>query len=400
MVQLIEDSSDLGKVLGALESASTTLDYRRYGDTLFEMLITGGSIAPGGIIETDPELGTFPASLFSLLPDDSSVEQMAGKEGAGPWADMVLKLARRFKYLEVTFSESAEHLLENIHRYSERDSRKLAVGYALLATKGLMGLEVARTLRKEHLVKDCRALIFMTDVMRVFLMESSLDQLRKSLKRARIQELIEFFPANKRDEDCFVRHFEAEDMPEVIQMHREATEQSLRDSLVQETIQVLKQAKLDDEDSEAVNVRVAKMAHQAMKSNGWEENQTVVLAWNGVMGALDLALRPDQIEIQVVGQIKRYADVLKFLTNEPKSEISLIKHAQLYMYRNSNLTKFFGRVVFELYNEDVLSGSAIIFWAKRAVRAEGKAGFLKQTEAFVSKLEALEEEDEDSEDSD
>ncbi|KAJ2306193.1 hypothetical protein IWW52_006271, partial [Coemansia sp. RSA 2704] len=50
-----------------------------------------------------------------------------------------------------------------------------------------------------------------------------------------------------------------------------------------------------------------------------------------------------------------------------------------------------------LYNTDVLSDSAIIFWATKGAKPEGKSGFLKQTEALIKKLEALEDESEDDE---
>ncbi|KAJ2173087.1 hypothetical protein GGF45_004486, partial [Coemansia sp. RSA 551] len=105
----------------------------------------------------------------------------------------------------------------------------------------------------------------------------------------------------------------------------------------------------------------------------------------------------EQFEAQALVQIKRHSPVLEMLTTEPKSEISLLKHVQLYAYNEPRLTKYFGRIVLELYNTDVLSDSAIIFWATKGAKPEGKSGFLKQTEALVRKLEAMEDED-DSED--
>ncbi|KAJ2006674.1 hypothetical protein H4R26_001223 [Coemansia thaxteri] len=227
----------------------------------------------------------------------------------------------------------------------------------------------------------------------------------RALAKARIDQLTEFFPPNKRDDDCFVRHFEAEDIPALIELHRATQAVAKRDAFVADVVATLRSAKEADEDDDeagvrAINGRVAKQAKQAMRANQWPETDAVVLAWDGILAAVDWALRPEQIETQAINQIKRYALVLEVLTTEPKSEIALIKHVQLHMYNDPKLTKTFGRAVFELYNADVLSDSAIVFWAAKGARPEGRDIFLKQTEALVRKLEALEDDEEAEEESD
>ncbi|KAJ2767861.1 hypothetical protein IWQ57_003778, partial [Coemansia nantahalensis] len=94
-------------------------------------------------------------------------------------------------------------------------------------------------------------------------------------------------------------------------------------------------------------------------------------------------------------QIQRHSDVLEVLTTEPKSEIALLKHMQQYAHNEIRLTRVFGRMVLELYNADVLSDSAIIFWWTKGAKPEGKSGFLKQTEALVKKLQEEEDDDDD-----
>ncbi|KAJ2522776.1 hypothetical protein GGI11_001642, partial [Coemansia sp. RSA 2049] len=68
VLQLTKDiePSDYSKISNVLDTAGNTLDYRRYGDTFFELLVTGGLIAPGGIIEYDEEYGRLPFCLFEL----------------------------------------------------------------------------------------------------------------------------------------------------------------------------------------------------------------------------------------------------------------------------------------------------------------------------------------------
>ncbi|KAJ2008667.1 hypothetical protein GGI04_001062, partial [Coemansia thaxteri] len=321
ILQVIEDiaSTDYAKISSALDAAGNSLDYRRYGDTFFEVLVTGGIIAPGGIIEYDDERGPLPASLFVLAGGDDAEQRLAG---ARNWASLVAKLTRRYKYLERIFAETAKHVLENIHRYTEADNRKLAAGFGALMSAGILGMEPLRTLQKEHLTKDGLALRFFTDLLHVYLRDNTPTQLSRALAKAKIDQLTEFFPPNKRDDDCFVRHFEAEDIPALIELHRATQAVAKRDAFVADVVATLRSAKEADEDDDeagvrAINGRVAKQAKQAMRANQWPETDAVVLAWDGILAAVDWALRPEQIETQAINQIKRYALVLEVLTTEP-----------------------------------------------------------------------------------
>ncbi|KAJ2241754.1 hypothetical protein GGI13_007216, partial [Coemansia sp. RSA 455] len=145
ILQVIEDiaPTDYAKISSALDSAGNTLDYRRYGDTFFEVLVTGGIIAPGGIIEYDEERGKLPVSLFVLASTDDNASDATAAEkqqrllaGAKNWTNLVVKLTRRYKYLERIFADTAKHIIENIHRYAEADNKKLATGFGLLVSTG------------------------------------------------------------------------------------------------------------------------------------------------------------------------------------------------------------------------------------------------------------------------
>ncbi|KAJ1961947.1 hypothetical protein GGI12_002961 [Dipsacomyces acuminosporus] len=400
--QVIEgiEPTDYSKVSSALDAAGNTLDYRRYGDTFFEILVTGGIIAPGGIIEDDEEYGKLPFSLFVLADGDS--DKLLS--GAQDWANLISRLTRRYKYLERIFADSSKHVLENIHRYSEEDNKKLSTGLGVLTSIGFLSMDPLKVLQKDHLVKDGLALRFITDLARVYLKDHSAKQLYSALATAKINYLIEFFPPNKRDDDCFARHFEAEDMPELIELHIASQANANRSTFVAQIEQILRTAKANDEDEDeddilAVNTEMAGAAKQAMKANGWAEDETVVLVWDGIFGAIDWAMKSEQIEIQALNQVKRYSPVLSVLTTTPKSEIKLLQHVQLYFYEDAKLMKYFSRIVQQLYQDDVLSDSAILFWAAKGIKPQGKAVFLKQTERLVRFLEEEGDDDDSDEDS-
>ncbi|KAJ2845862.1 hypothetical protein J3B02_004562, partial [Coemansia erecta] len=419
--QVISDipKNDFGKISSALDTAGNTLDYRRYGDTFFETLVTGGIIAPGGIIKDDESLGKLPFSLFVLAQAATIDDQVAG---AKIWANLITKLTRRYKYLERIFAETSVHVLENIHRYSDDDNRMLAIGLGVLVSEGFMPMDCFRILQKDHLTKDGIALGFMTDVLRVYLRDNNAAQLSKALKSAKIRQLVDFFPIAKRDNDCFVRHFEAQDLPEIIELHSAHQAVAMRDALVAELARIVRetQSSIDDMTSngngggdgqdqeededvdqvfEAANVKLAKAVQKCMRRNSWGEHDVVVLVWDALMASVDWPLRPEHIDARAALQIQRFSMVLEAFTQSPKSEIALLKHVQMYCYTEPKLLKVFGRMVLELYNADVLSDSAILFWAAKGVRFEGKTEFLKQTEALVNKLQALEA-DEGDDDSD
>ncbi|KAJ1879071.1 hypothetical protein H4R99_004773 [Coemansia sp. RSA 1722] len=402
--QVISDipKTDFGKISTALDTAGNTLDYRRYGDTFFEVLTTGGIIAPGGIIKDDESLGKLPFSLFVLARKGTYDEQLAG---AKIWTNLITKLTRRYKYLERTFAETSVHVLENIHRYGDEDNRMLAIGLGVLVSEGFMPMDCFRILQKDHLTKDGVALGFMTDVLRVYLRDNNGQQLSKALKSAKIRQLADFFPVAKRDNDCFVRHFEAQDLPQIIELHTAQQTVAMRDALVVEMARIVRDAQRaaedetdgDDEVFEAANVKLAKAVQKTMRRNSWNEHDVVVLVWDALMASVDWPLRPDQVEALAVQQIQRFSMVLEAFTQSPKSEIALLKHVQMHCYSEPKLLKAFGRMVYELYEVDVLSDSAILFWAAKGVRFEGKTEFLKQTESFVKKLQALEDADDSDE---
>lgn len=77
------------------------------------------------------------------------------------------------------------------------------------------------------------SLEFATSVFRTILSEQGIDQLGKMLVNADMDsKLIELFPPNKREEDCLVRHFEAQDMKELVEFHQKNVMDSIKKDLL------------------------------------------------------------------------------------------------------------------------------------------------------------------------
>ncbi|KAJ1795451.1 hypothetical protein LPJ59_004335, partial [Coemansia sp. RSA 2399] len=97
-----------------------------------------------------------------------------------------------------------------------------------------------------------------------------------------------------------------------------------------------------------------------------------VHVWDAIMSPTESALKSEKMEQHAFVQIMRHSPMLELLTSEPKSGIALLTKIQAHAHRDPRLTKYFGRIVYELYSADVPLGSAIIFWASKGANSEGK----------------------------
>jgi hypothetical protein len=60
-----------------------------------------------------------------------------------------------------------------------------------------------------------------------------MDQLGRALISSGLDnKLVELFPPNKRDEECFARHFEAEDMKPLVEFHQRNQRNNVKDELL------------------------------------------------------------------------------------------------------------------------------------------------------------------------
>lgn len=105
--------------------------------------------------------------------------------------------------------------------------------------------------------------------------------------------------------------------------------------------------------------------------------------------------RPDQVEAQVLRALNQWSSLLEAFTTSPKSEIVLLQKVQITCYEDAKITKAFRSIVQVLYKNDVLSDNAILYWADKAHKPQGKTVFLKQMTAFVQWIRDNEDESEE-----
>lgn len=120
--------------------------------------------------------------------------------------------------------------------------------------------------------------------------------------------------------------------------------------------------------------------------------------WSAIVDSVDLInTRPDQVEAQVLRVLNNWSELLELFTTSPKIEIILLQRIQITCYEDAKVTKVFRQIVQLLYKNDVLSDNAILYWADKAHKPQGKTVLLKQMAPFVQWLRENEDSSEEEE---
>lgn len=147
-----------------LVQAGSTLEFLKYADALFEIILVGGLLQPGGSYVDDGA----PVSPFTIFNsgDPAQIDDLK------KYIEVLNKLIRRFppslclllisyfsfhryKYLQKPLEESAlPGLLQYIHRWSPAQKDKLSLAVGLLISQGLANASCLQSLTKDHLVKN------------------------------------------------------------------------------------------------------------------------------------------------------------------------------------------------------------------------------------------------------
>jgi hypothetical protein len=126
LVDNINTYDTLDQAVAYLEGAGNSLDYRRYAEILFDILIAGGMLAPGGELVPSDSI-----SKFCVFEADNTDEAIL---------DYCLafdRIIRRFKYLQVSLEEELVKVLMFLKTFSPTNCEKLAKFVALLMSRGV-----------------------------------------------------------------------------------------------------------------------------------------------------------------------------------------------------------------------------------------------------------------------
>ncbi|EGF77983.1 hypothetical protein BATDEDRAFT_37336 [Batrachochytrium dendrobatidis JAM81] len=376
------ESTEIDHYAEVIEANDAKLDIKRYAEAFFELFLTGGLVAPGGVIE----LGDHP-NPFSIFAATTTAEVKAR-------ANILTKLARRLKYIPRKLEETLSHLLQYIHKFGD-DADKLATSVGILTANGTLPLTVLGNTVKEHIVNDGKTLRFLTIALEAYIQEQSMDHLITAMRKSGMDaKMPEFFPESKRKDRDMAEHFENAKLNKIADflvkqkqaVVKEMTRQGLKDLF----------AASHTADA-AASAKIATHIKQLMAVNKWNEQETMAIVWDGLMDSVDWSSRGDQIETLAIKTVTLWSPLLVQFCTSPKTEIALLTKIQVYFHNESRLMKHYRAVVQNLYKHDVVSESGILYWFEKGVAPQGKTVFLKQMEPFVNWLKEADEDDSDEE---
>ncbi|TEB38323.1 ARM repeat-containing protein [Coprinellus micaceus] len=366
-----------------LIQAGSALELLKYASDLFEIVLVGGLLQPGGSYVEDGA----PLSPFTIF----NVKEPAQIQDIKPYVEVLNKLIRRYKYLQKPLEEaSLPALLQYINRWTPAQVDKLCYAVGLLMSQGLANASCLQSLAKDHLVKNDVSINAITLIFRAYLSEQPMEHLSAALKRGAIKDLLLFFSPNKRDIKTLEEHFRKEGLTSVAEWWAKKQNALVKDNITKELTEMIERG-----DSPEAIVSGLKTT---LEETPLPETEVIQCIWQGLMSTVDWSTRSDQIEGLALREVTKSAPILEPFCSTAKAQVGLINIVQLYCYEDTRIIKAFPQILKVLYNQDCVSDQAIIYWHQKGSKAQGRQHFLKATETLVKFLQEQEDDsDEDEE---
>uniref|UniRef100_A0A4W4G809 eIF5-mimic protein 1 n=1 Tax=Electrophorus electricus TaxID=8005 RepID=A0A4W4G809_ELEEL len=354
---LNEAGSDLDGVAKFLDVTGSRLDYRRYADTLFDILIAGSMLAPGGTrIDDGDKAKVTEHCVFTAEEDHAAVHSYA-------------------------------QLLLFLKAFSESEQTKLAMLTGILLATGTLPPPILTSLFSDNIVKEGIAASFAVKLFKAWIAERDANAVTSALRKANLdKKLLELFPANKQNVEHFSNYFNDAGLRELSDFLRVQQSLGTRKEL---------QKELQERLSQECPIReIMVYVKDEMKRNELQEQAVIGLLWSCLMNAVEWNKKEELVTEQALKHLKHYAPLLAMFSTQGQSELVLLLKIQEYCYDNIHFMKSFSKIVVLFYKADVLSEEAILKWYKDAHAAKGKSIFLEQMKTFVEWLQNAEEESE------
>uniref|UniRef100_A0A8C2J7H3 Basic leucine zipper and W2 domain-containing protein 1-B-like n=2 Tax=Cyprinus carpio TaxID=7962 RepID=A0A8C2J7H3_CYPCA len=371
---LNQTGTDLEAVAKFLDSSGAKLDYRRYAETLFDILVAGGMLAPGGALSDD-----MTRTHFCLFTAPEDVKTMKA------YAQVFNKLIRRYKYLEKGFEEEIKKLLLFLKGFSESERNKLAMLTGILLANGNLSALILGSLFNENLVKEGLSPAFAVMLFKSWISEKDINSVAASLRKVGIDSrLMELFPVNKRSSDHFSKYFTDAGLKELSDLAHNQRSLGTRKEL---------QKEIQEQMSQGISFKeIIAYGREEIKKSSISEQKMIGIMWTSVMSSVEWNKKEELVTEQAIKHLKQHSPLLKAFTTQGLSELTLLLRVQEYCYDNIHFMKTFQKIVLLLYKVNVVSEEAVLKWYTEAHLAKGKSVFLEQMKKFVEWLKNAEEE--------
>lgn len=369
---LIPEPPTTDALVAKLVTAGAALEFLKYSEQLFELLFIGGLIQPGGSFLDDKR-----SPVYVLQDETPEWKPVTGM------VESLRRVIQRYKYLQKPLEENfLPDVLGYLGKYEPAQRDKLAQAVALLIIDCQISPKCLASLTRDHVVKDKVALGFITTFMKTYLSRQNIDHLGLTLRRSGLKDIALTIPHQTRTKQFLEQHFKAEGLPQVIEWYNKMALTASRSTIIESVKRML-----EEEESDLESLRTSQ------QETGASDADMVEWVWQAILETFDWNARADQVDAAVVALVKANCPLLAAFANGAKAEVGLINAVQVSCYADTRILKTFPQILKVLYNEDVVSDQAIIYWHQKGAKPNGKQHFLKMTEAMVKFLE--EESDEE-----
>jgi len=380
--RFLEDTGTTQTSRGHTIQKEDKLDYRRYSESLFDVLITGGLLAPGGsAIDDDAPLN--PLSVFETDGSDAAVKKVA---------EFIRDLIRRYKYLQVLLEDEMEKVLKFVKAFNDENQQKLAKVTGYFLSFGLITAKPFMSLNQDATVKEGIAASFLLQCLKTWLAETSLNSMSGGMRKAGLDtEVLNFFPPNRRT----MEHFKAAadklgGMADVVSWQAIQQLTGIKRKLQGDIIEMIHR---DEADADTVIERV----QEVMAESDMKESDVIAMLWTALMSAVEWNKKPEQVAEQALRHLKAFHTVFGAFATSHRAQVLLLVRIQNFSYDNQNFLKIFNKVCLLMYKADVVGEDAIIEFYTKAHSSKGKDVFLAQLKPMVEWLQEAETESEEEE---
>lgn len=377
IIQGLQDigNNDLEQVTVFLDKSGSKLNYRLYGEYLFDILFAGGVLAPGGSVQEEGEKATWRTTVCVFEANDDELKT---------YVQVINKIIARYRYLQKAFEDEIKKILLFLKGFTEDQRNKLAIVTGIILANGMAPPTSLTSLLNETLIKEGISLQFATKVFQAVVNEKDFNSLTSILRKAELEnKLMEFFPPNKQTQEMFEKHFTAHGLEKLVDYQKALQALSTRRAFQQQLKEML--------DNETPIKEMISTCKEEMKKSNLSEDDVVFQVWKSLMKAVEWNKKEELVHDQALKHLKVYAPLLAAFTTQAKSEINLLVKVQEYCYDNMSFMKVFQKMVMLFYKTDVLSEDTIIKWYKGAHSSKGKNVFLEQMKKMVEWLQSAEE---------
>jgi len=385
---LNKTGTELEKVAKYLDGTGNKQDYKRYWETLFDILFAGGILAPGGTLVENDDKTSVSLSEFCLFSAEENIESIKGV------AMVFQKLTRRYRYLAKKFEDDQmKKILSFLKSFTLSYRNKLAMFTGFMLSTGEIPADCLESLLNETLVKEGISLEFCKVMFRIWLDEKEMTSISKTLGKASMdRRLLEFIPSTKRTEAYFENYFAEAGLHQLVTFQRGLQHDDNKNAFKTE-LKELMEKEMPPTAKELIPVCKDMMSRMSLN-----EEDVAKLIWNCIMEIAEWNKKEELVTEQALRHVRPYTPLLDAFTTQGETELALLYEIQEYCITNINFMNTFAKLIVLLYKTDVLSEDQILKWSTDEQKGKGKSVFLNKVEYFLNWLQNAEEESDEEDD--